>query len=154
IKPSNILVRHDGTVVILDFGLVAELDRDHRSDSNVVGTIDYMAPEQAAGRNVGAPADWYSVGVVLYEALTGRTPFFGSSRGVAQEKQQRTPKRPSAFVDCPADLDELCMRLLSIDPLLRPNEAALIAGSPAHKKSSPAHHSFVGRARELQLLDE
>jgi serine/threonine protein kinase/DNA-binding transcriptional ArsR family regulator len=153
IKPSNILVRPDGRVVILDFGLVAELDHGRTSDSSVVGTVDYMAPEQAAGQAVGAPADWYSVGVLLYEALTGITPFSGSPLTVLQEKQVHTPRPPSSYVDCPPDLDELCMRLLAIDPEMRPDEALLISGSPA-KKSLPAHQSFIGRARELQLLDD
>jgi serine/threonine protein kinase len=158
IKPSNILVRHDGRVVILDFGLVAELDRERNSDSNVVGTVDYMAPEQAAGRPVGPAADWYSVGALLYEALIGETPFSGNPLLVLQDKQQKLPPRPRELVDCPADLDELCMDLLAIAPEDRPSEDAIFqrmgAARPRELPSSPASQPFVGRQREIQLLHQ
>jgi tetratricopeptide (TPR) repeat protein len=118
-----------------------------------------MAPEQAAGRNVGAPADWYSLGVLLYEALTGRTPFFGNPLAVLQEKQHKLPPRPRTFADCARDLDELCMDLLAIDPADRPSEDALRARvgaelTRARPRSTPVSQSFVGRTRELEQLGE
>ncbi len=81
IKPPNVLVSHEGRVVLLDFGLTADLERSGRfqpSDRQVVGTVGHMSPEQAAGRGVTAASDWYSVGVILFEALTGRLPFLGA----------------------------------------------------------------------------
>src|SRR5262249_41072246 len=68
LKPTNVLVTDEGRVVLLDFGLVVELERAGSSASSQqgAGTAEYMAPEQAAGLPVKAPADWYAVGVMLY----------------------------------------------------------------------------------------
>src|SRR5205807_5940444 len=88
VKPSNIQVTSDGRVVLLDFGLVAELERRQGGDGMIVGTVAYMAPEQCAGDvKLGAAADWYGLGVILFQALTGRLPFEGVPTRVLFEKQ-------------------------------------------------------------------
>ena len=80
VKPSNILVTADGRVVLVDFGLVAELDAARQSlGGGIVGTVEYMAPEQALSGEVSPAADWYGLGVVLFEALTGALPYAGRS---------------------------------------------------------------------------
>ena len=163
IKPSNILVTGEGRVVLLDFGLVAEVDeaRDVGDSGAVVGTVGYMAPEQAAGDpRVTPAADWYAVGVVLYEALTGRLPFTGPSLVVLQDKQLRTPPRPRELVpSVPADLDELCVALLARAPSERPGAADVLPRLGVHRSapnpltSRSRDHALAGRNDELAALD-
>src|SRR5262249_10289110 len=122
VKPSNALVTSDGRVVVLDLGLVLDQDADADSTGGyALGTIAYMAPEQALGQRVGPEADWYAVGVLLYQALTGQLPFSGSTVEVAAHKQRGQPPRPRALVAAtPPALDELCLALLRPDPAARP----------------------------------
>ena len=82
IKPSNILLSHDGTPVLADFGLAKMLERGGPAltqSGMIVGTPEYMAPEQCSGEQVGPPADIYSLAVVAYEMLTGRPPFMAAT---------------------------------------------------------------------------
>jgi hypothetical protein len=130
VKPSNVLVEADGRVVILDFGLIGDLEHlDVTHQGVALGTPGYMSPEQAADITPLTPAtDWYAVGVMLYEALCGRKPFRGPSMQVLLDKQRSDPKPPREHnPDAPADLEELCMKLLARDPRQRPDGAAVLA---------------------------
>ena len=99
IKPSNVLVTHEGRVVVLDFGLVRDLRGPENDDGLLVGTPAYMAPEQTSHAQVGPEVDWYSVGVMLYAALSGRLPFGGTVHEVLVAKAARLPVPPSALVE-------------------------------------------------------
>ena len=170
VKPSNILVTRLGRVVLLDFGLVADADDSLASTvGKVVGTAQYMAPEQALGQPVGPEADWYSVGVVLYEALVGAPPFQGASMQVLMDKQALAPVRPGARVKgVPADLEQLCLELLHFEPARRPSGRDILRALGATEspsltrlapltRSLPAHtqaQRFVGREAELELLGD
>ena len=123
IKASNILVTEDGRLVLLDFGLIMEARsaREEAETHLVVGTEKYMAPEQAAAIPIGPQADCYSIGVVLYRALTGPFPFGEATGESLIAKQWRRAIPPIAFVQgVPADLNELCLELLRAAPELRP----------------------------------
>ncbi len=156
IKPSNILVTPEGRVVILDFGLVADLE-NRLPEAHLVGTYSYMAPEQASLKPVEAAADWYSVGVLLYQALTARMPVPGTAREVLVMKQAFEPPPPSTLVDVPSDLDNLCIDLLRIDPAARPSEREILhrlgVEAPPDDPDFWSHEPhFIGRKAELATL--
>ena len=174
VKPRNVLVTPEGRVVLLDFGLSADLGRSglhHNVEDKVVGTVGYMAPEQAAGQPLSAASDWYSVGVILFESLTGRLPFEGSTDEVFVEKQQSDPPSPGSLTaGVPADLDALCVELLNRDPAARPTGRSVLArlargeapavGDDAPEpepggddRGPPTPRSLIGRERHLDALD-
>ncbi len=153
IKPSNVLVTDDERVVILDFGLITDYVEDRWQDRQLVGTIGYMAPEQAGGTHLGPEADWYSVGALLYLVLTGFRPL--GKGGL--------PPPPSAYDPrVPQDLDQLCLRLLAPDPKNRSGaidilqiadptkewEAEIVEEHDANEQTI-----FVGRDSEQEFLE-
>jgi serine/threonine protein kinase len=163
IKPSNIRVEPSGRVVLLDFGLVTDLDRSaHLTGADeMVGTPAFAAPEQCGGV-VGTAADWYSVGTLLYLAMTGQLPFDGTAMEILAAKQHLEPLPPLRFVDgIPDDLNALCTDLLRRAPEARPSDQEVLARlgvdgaprlhpRPAAQQSSGS--SFVGRRDELDVL--
>ena len=168
LKPSNVMVSPEGHVTVLDFGLVSEggdgVDLYRSIDDSVMGTPAYMAPEQAEGRPATVASDWYAVGAVLYEALTGVLPFAGSLVHVLAMKQLRDPPAPQQIAkDVPEDLAALEMELLRREPGERPSGDEVLgrlAGSVSRatqisRSRRPASRdvaTLVGRDAELSLL--
>ncbi len=166
LKPDNVLVTAQGRAVLLDFGIVG--DHSHETyrtlEPGVLGTPAYMSPEQAAGKPVDEASDWYALGVMLYEALTGTIPFDGTYTEVLQRKQLVEPQAPSLVVSgVPDDLNELCVRLLARDPRARPLGDAVVRALQARRgvsmppieapqRGSDNGSPFVGRALELNAL--
>jgi len=158
LKPSNVLVTQQGRLALLDFGLVASVAEDN-PEKIAVGTPVYMSPEQASDQTLSEASDWYSVGAMLYEALTGKRPFEGEPEQVMTRKQTELPVDPQQLARIPPDLAKLCLQLLSPSPLARPTGLAILdqlGATPSQKTrdmvrtSQPA--SFVGRTRELEEL--
>jgi serine/threonine protein kinase len=125
IKPSNVLVTREGRVVLLDFGVATEVSSGHEMSvpehQPVVGTVAYMAPEQAAGETPTPASDWYSVGAILFEALVGSPLFVGSVADVLRMKSTVDSLPPSRCAEnVPPDLDALCGALLQRAADMRP----------------------------------
>ncbi len=164
IKPSNVLVTTEGRVVLLDFGVATDLRRmngETADEKQVVGTATYMAPEQAFDDEPTTAADWYSVGVMLYEALVGVPPFIGSAVDVIQRKNEVDPRPPSEVVDgIPAELDALCRELLDRAPERRPTGREILQrlGVGRTADGSRAEElrpvSLVGREAQVAELQD
>ena len=170
IKPQNLMVRADGIVKVLDFGLARRLSTDGaadfaaRTDSDTrVGTPLYMSPEQARGEPVGTASDIFSLGIVLYELASGQHPFVGlTEAGIAQTiVNQYLLPIPRLNPEVPAALDGLIQNMMAKDPRLRPTatevDAALAeligtGGRPGGLLDSPARLVTVGREAERTIL--
>lgn len=160
IKPSNVLVDAGGRVVLLDFGLIRAFGSELIERTQVgaiVGTLAYMSPEQALGRPLTAASDWYSFGVLLYECLTGRSPFAGAPAEALLDRARFSIPPPSQVAaGVPPDLDALASALLAADPVQRPGAAAVqavLSGDTAEEiRASVRSVPFVGRAQELAAL--
>jgi eukaryotic-like serine/threonine-protein kinase len=118
IKPHNVLVDSDGRLKVTDFGIARAGASEMTEAGSIVGTAQYLSPEQAKGTAVDARSDIYSAGVVLYELLTGRVPFTGDTAvEIAMRHLSAVPEPPSALRDdVPPELDKVVLRALAKDP--------------------------------------
>lgn len=120
IKPSNILLAADGRALLTDFGVALALDDLALTRTgHTVGTPAYMAPEQANGQVVDGRADLYSLGVVLYQMITGRTPFRGNTPQVLHAHVYDLPPSPSTLARVSPGLEAIILRALAKDPAQR-----------------------------------
>jgi len=119
VKPQNVILGEDGRAKVTDFGIARSLDVDGVTQTGtVVGTSDYIAPEQAQGRQVDAQTDVYSLGVVLYELLTGEVPYDGDNfvAVAMQHVHQPAPSVLDRRPDCPPRLDLVVQRAMAKEP--------------------------------------
>ena len=140
VKPGNLLLREDGALKIADFGIARAVEATQLTQvGSVLGTAAYLSPEQAAGEPVTAAADIYGLGVVLYELLTGRTPFVFESLGELVAKQRETPITPVRELepDVPEALEASVMKCLARNPDYRPASAAELAHELAAASPEP-----------------
>jgi eukaryotic-like serine/threonine-protein kinase len=130
VKPQNLLVREDGCVKVADLGIARAAESTHLTErGTILGTAAYLSPEQAAGEEVTAAADVYSLGAVLYELLTGRPPYEFSSLAELAAKQASGEIVPPRDLEprVPERLEAVVMRCLARDPQFRPPSAAELA---------------------------
>lgn len=166
LKPGNVLVNREGIVKVIDFGLVidhASLSADAH-EGKAIGSLGYMSPEQAeADAPVTVATDWYAVGGLLFEVLTGRLPFEGAPLDVLNQKRKLDPPSPRDFNRfVPEDLDDLCTRLLARDPKDRAtrDEVRLFVDDRQHVPLTPStvpaalgeQEPFAGRDEEMAAL--
>ena len=126
LKPQNVLIDDEGRARVADFGIARGGENsDITATGSVMGTAQYLSPEQAQGKPTTPRSDIYSIGVILYEALTGRVPFEGDSAvAVALKQVSETPRRPSAInPNIPPAVDAVVMRALAKDPEARFTDA-------------------------------
>ncbi|MBZ5713313.1 serine/threonine-protein kinase [Nannocystis pusilla] len=156
LKPENVFVTDKGRVVVLDFGLVETIERHAPAgERKIEGTFAYMAPEQAAGQLAEPASDWYAVGVILFEVLTGRRPFTDEA---LPEKGYLDAPRVSEFAsDVAPELDDLVAGLLRRVPSERPGAAEILRWCAPSRSISfvgmpPAQAGLIERENQLRAL--
>ena len=149
IKPENVMVRDDGYVKVLDFGLArlnaAKASSDSTADTAIhtkpgmlIGTVAYMSPEQITGQHIAAASDMFSLGVVFYEMASGRKPFKAASEMAVmyQIVHDQPPPVTSVNADVPAPLESLIAAMLDKNPRLRPTAADVVSALSDGRESA------------------
>ena len=155
VKPGNILLeRASGRAVLVDFGLVRHLHADTRMTATgvLMGTVNYIAPEQARGKAVDGRADIYSLGVMFYELLAGRLPFLSDSPTamIFQHAYEEPFPLKQAAPNVPQPLVDIIAHMMAKEPAERyPSCAAVLADLRAFREGRPVAAASVGVAVEL-----
>ncbi|NQW16607.1 MAG: protein kinase [Chloroflexi bacterium] len=170
LKPGNVWLSDDGQARIGDFGLALASGRSRLTrEGMMVGTVSYMPPEQATGGVVTERSDLYSLGAMIYELVTGRTPFIGDDEFAIISQHINTPPVSPIWHNaaCPRPLDALIMSMLAKNPDERPPDATVVlaelkAIDPTKIQDAPGQAStgdfdgsgdaFIGRSSEIEQL--
>ncbi|MGD8538954.1 MAG: protein kinase [Candidatus Aminicenantes bacterium] len=156
LKPSNIMIDKNGNARIMDFGIARSVEGKGLTGAGImIGTPEYMAPEQVEGKEVDARTDIYSLGIILYEMLTGRVPFEGDTAlSVAVKHKTEMPKAPTEYNErIPEDLNRLILRCLEKDKEKRyqsvdelsPELADIEKGVPTAERVMPERTPLTSR---------
>ena len=147
LKPHNVILDEEGRAKVTDFGIARAGASDMTETGSIMGTAQYLSPEQAQGHGVGAASDLYAIGIVLYEMLAGRVPFDGDSAvTIALKQVSEAPVPPSVYNPAvPPELDAIVLRALEKDPADRFADAtefaAALEGVGARLRSLPPSQS-------------
>jgi eukaryotic-like serine/threonine-protein kinase len=159
VKPSNVLVTPKDRVVLLDFGLATEIDASKLEGSlEFAGTPEFMSPEQALHGPLTAASDWYSVGVMLYQALTGRLPFKGTQTELLELRRKPFSSPRELNGNVPETLSQLCMALLNYAPSGRAGASDIRAAlgdapKPVPRPQPRTGSTLFGREVEVEQLE-
>jgi tetratricopeptide (TPR) repeat protein len=146
LKPGNIMREQSGRVVVMDFGLARTLETESMTRSGaLVGTFEYMSPEQAQGSHVDARSDLYTVGLIFYELLTGDRPFRADSAiaSLVMRSQQRAKPPSSCDASIPKAISGICEKCLEITPASRYQSAGELVAVIANWKSPASAPGLV-----------
>jgi serine/threonine-protein kinase len=173
LKPENVMLSEGGAVKVTDFGVAKILAAAHATNTQSVGTLQYMSPEQIDARAIDARSDLYALGLVLYECLSGAAPFRSSSPRelLNQQCTQAAPELPEEVRSTlPAGVEQVMFRMLEKSPDARPSTAAEVVeklapfvaassrsrgpvGAPSPTLVSTPHAAAVKRADTLELIE-
>jgi serine/threonine protein kinase len=158
LKPDNIMIDNDGEPIVMDFGLARRVDDDAQVTMNgvILGTPAYMSPEQVDGdpQKIGPATDIYSLGVILYQMLTGRLPFKGSITVILRQIGRDLPAKPSSFnqqLGEDSALERICLKMMSKSPADRyasmADVAKAVGGAPASQDVAIVKPSALSRVK-------
>jgi serine/threonine-protein kinase len=155
LKPHNVIIDEEGRAKVTDFGIAQAGTSEMTETGAIMGTAQYLSPEQAQGQPCGAPSDLYSIGVLLYELLTGRVPFDGESAvSIAMKQVNEAPVPPSAYNPAvPPSLEHVVLRAMEKDPARRFADAdEMLAALEAARAALPLGVGATSVGQDTQLL--